>query len=243
MKVAGWGVTNQDSFEFPDVLMATEVDAVSNEECEASEGIIDGWFGPQIESYAGQITDSMLCAEHIKERDSCQGDPGGPLVMEGSNGLADVQVGVVSWGFGCALDEFPGVYARVSIFYDWIREETCRRSVYPPETFKCDELDLPSLAPSPECFDTQGWVDSVGDGCKWYEANDSQGCPMYGGCEDADGSPATENCCYCGSGSKTRVESSELNPLAQSSSFPSWVPLLHLPTKQPTVEPTTDSLF
>ena len=78
MKVAGWGVTNQDSFEFPDVLMATEVDAVSNEECEASEGIIDGWFGPQIESYAGQITDSMLCAEHIKERDSCQGDSGGP---------------------------------------------------------------------------------------------------------------------------------------------------------------------
>ena len=177
--------------------MATEVDAVSNEECEASESIIDGWFGSQTESYAGRITDSMLCAEHIKERDSCQGDSGGPLVMEGSNGLADVQVGVVSWGYGCALDEFPGVYARVSIFYDWIRKETCRRSVYPPETFKCDELDLPSLAPTPVCHDSPDWVDSDGDGCEWYESVDTPGCEWYGHDYDGGMGVAADNCCYC----------------------------------------------
>ena len=40
---------------------------------------------------------------------------GGPLVNSDY-----VLVGIVSWGFGCALPDTPGVYARVSAQHSWI---------------------------------------------------------------------------------------------------------------------------
>jgi secreted trypsin-like serine protease len=43
-----------------------------------------------------------------------QGDSGGPLVA--NNRL----VGIVSWGEGCGLPQFPGVYTKVSEVRNWI---------------------------------------------------------------------------------------------------------------------------
>ena len=57
-------------------------------------------------------------------KDACQGDSGGPMVSKATgvdNGYS--LVGVVSWGNGCALQGFYGVYARVSNYLTWIAQQ------------------------------------------------------------------------------------------------------------------------
>ena len=63
----------------------------------------------------------MVCAG-ASGTDSCQGDSGGPAVVN-HNGVPHL-AGVVSWGNGCALDGYPGVYARVATYVDWIESYT-----------------------------------------------------------------------------------------------------------------------
>lgn len=109
VEVMGWGDTDPSDWSqrLSDELHSVEVNVVSNEQCSQAKGYV-GWFNYQ--SYEGAITSNMLCAEDANQ-DSCQGDSGGPLVIKGndSNGSDDVQVGVVSWGVGCADSIFPGV--------------------------------------------------------------------------------------------------------------------------------------
>ncbi|GLD57421.1 uncharacterized protein AKAME5_000964800 [Lates japonicus] len=58
----------------------------------------------------------------VKEGDvsspSPQGDSGGPMVSK--KGSVWVQSGIVSFGFGCARPNLPGVYSRVSRYQSWI---------------------------------------------------------------------------------------------------------------------------
>ena len=131
--VMGWGdIDPSDEQELSGELMEVEVNVISNDECDDS----DGKFG----SYEDQITSNMLCArEEGGGEDSCQGDSGGPLVIKGANpnGADDTQVGVVSWGIGCASADYPGVYARISSQYDWLRSTVCQKSKNPPSSFDC----------------------------------------------------------------------------------------------------------
>ena len=53
---------------------------------------------------------------------SLKGDSGGPLVC--LNGDRYEVYGVVSWGVGCALSGYPGVYADVTQVMAWIISET-----------------------------------------------------------------------------------------------------------------------
>jgi len=65
--------------------------------------------------------DGMMCALG-NGTDSCQGDSGGPLIVNGTSSDSWVQVGITSFGIGCASGT-PGVYTDVSNYYDWVWEE------------------------------------------------------------------------------------------------------------------------
>lgn len=105
--VSGWGWTGT---EYPDELKAATIEIVSDplsSDC--------GDYSP-----AEYLAASMLCAGDIPAyaEDTCWGDSGGPLVI--SDGEQNLLAGITSWGNGCAEDGYPGVYARVTTYLDWI---------------------------------------------------------------------------------------------------------------------------
>jgi secreted trypsin-like serine protease len=108
--VVGWGATSENSPAQQRWLRKVQVPYVSDASC---GHVYDG------EGY-GFVAADMLCAgdTHNGGKDSCQGDSGGPLLRRDQNRW--VQVGIVSWGVGCAQAEFPGVYTQVSHFLDKI---------------------------------------------------------------------------------------------------------------------------
>jgi hypothetical protein len=75
-------------------------------------------------------------------------------LIEGNGPSEDLQIGIVSWGVGCAHESFPSVGARTGVTH-WIRAITCDYSSNPPGYFECDNITgaftyspSPTLAPS-----------------------------------------------------------------------------------------------
>ncbi|XP_046643346.1 trypsin-1-like isoform X1 [Daphnia pulicaria] len=66
----------------------------------------------------------MMCA-YEPGKGTCQGDSGGPLVVKSTGPKCKYeQVGIVSWGKGCARSGYPGVFMRVTSFLPWIKMNT-----------------------------------------------------------------------------------------------------------------------
>ncbi|XP_051741852.1 trypsin I-P1-like isoform X7 [Ctenopharyngodon idella] len=103
--VTGWG-TLQSGGQLPDTLQEVMIPIVSNSDCD--------------NAYGRFITGNMICAGLLNEggKDSCQGDSGGPMVSKKDS--LWIQSGIVSFGKGCALPKYPGVYTRVSQYQNWI---------------------------------------------------------------------------------------------------------------------------
>ncbi|RZC38819.1 serine protease easter-like, partial [Asbolus verrucosus] len=94
-----------------------------------------------------QINNKQLCAGGIKNKDSCTGDSGGPLMLV-KNGNHWFAAGVVSYGLGCGKEGWPGVYSNITSYFDWIQILTeCTtpeaKTGYCVEIYKC--LSLLSL--------------------------------------------------------------------------------------------------
>lgn len=114
--VMGWGTTSTYRENYPLVLQQTTVPITSNALCN------------NIYAYNGTIADSMVCAGFPQGgTDACTGDSGGPLVVQTSTDTGTVwqQVGIVSYGQGCAQPNRYGVYTRVSAFENFIQSYIC----------------------------------------------------------------------------------------------------------------------
>jgi secreted trypsin-like serine protease len=123
--VSGWGTTSVNKIVLPAQLRMTQLTVNSQSSCEAD--------------YPGDFDNTTMMCASSPGRDSCQGDSGGPLLGRLQTGTTPVvvkgkkrkgkkrkkkhvevpvysntQVGVVSWGFGCAVEGRPGVYTRLS---------------------------------------------------------------------------------------------------------------------------------
>ncbi|XP_055708950.1 uncharacterized protein LOC129805183 [Phlebotomus papatasi] len=74
----------------------------------------------------GIVDESQLCAgSHSEEKDTCEGDSGGPLQIYNNNVYCMYNIiGVTSFGKGCGSVGQPGVYTRISNYLDWIEEVT-----------------------------------------------------------------------------------------------------------------------
>ena len=104
--ITGWGTLSSGGSS-PDILQTVDIPLISNTQAQAAYD--------QENITADQIGAALL---GVGGKDSCQGDSGGPLTVQ-VGGVARLG-GVVSWGYGCADAEFPGMYARVSSFQPWL---------------------------------------------------------------------------------------------------------------------------
>ncbi|KAF2884068.1 hypothetical protein ILUMI_22103 [Ignelater luminosus] len=94
----GFNLVDDISKLYPDNLMCVNLPLIRFYQCKK----IFAEKAPDL-----VITNSQMCTLHHKgEKDACGGDSGGPLVCN------NIQQGITSWGLGCALEGYPGVFTR-----------------------------------------------------------------------------------------------------------------------------------
>jgi trypsin len=108
----GFGTT-QDGGSISNTLQEVNLEMVDWNTCQKAYG-------------ANLDRQSMICAAG-NGKDSCQGDSGGPLLYNG------VVVGMVSFGYGCAVQTYPGVYSSTASAREFIQRGICELSDTPPE--------------------------------------------------------------------------------------------------------------
>ncbi|WP_433370948.1 serine protease [Actinoplanes sp. CA-142083] len=107
--IAGWGAASEGGSQ-QRYLLKAQVPFVSDATCNSA-----AMYGGEI------IATDEICAGYTSGGvDTCQGDSGGPMFRTDAAG-AWVQVGIVSWGDGCARPNKPGVYTQVSYFSSAIK--------------------------------------------------------------------------------------------------------------------------
>jgi len=140
LTIIGFGDTAGDTDDdteitrYPRILQKASVQVVDKEVCRENYDTV-GW----------EITDEMICAGGGGS-DSCQGDSGGPMLLPGKTADEDTLIGVVSFGYGCGLADYPGVYGNISLAKVWIENVI---------SGGCDTIVCPTMSvrkPSVNCL-------------------------------------------------------------------------------------------
>ncbi|XP_067125718.1 clotting factor B-like [Centruroides vittatus] len=114
--VLGWGQTSYAGRP-SETLQKAVISVIPNHQCNASYSQL------RASSLPRGITSGFVCAGISSGgKDACQGDSGGPLMMASSSTWKII--GIVSFGYQCARQGFPGVYTRVSNYLQWISDNT-----------------------------------------------------------------------------------------------------------------------
>ncbi|XP_018900398.2 LOW QUALITY PROTEIN: uncharacterized protein [Bemisia tabaci] len=112
--VTGWGRLKYGG-GVPSVLQEVQVPVIENNVCQEMF---------HTAGHAKTILSSFLCAGYANgQRDSCEGDSGGPLMIEREDGHW-VLAGTVSHGIKCAAPYLPGVYMRTTYYKPWLQTIT-----------------------------------------------------------------------------------------------------------------------
>jgi len=127
--VAGFGLTKPQPIEGPhdgplsNQLLQADLPVVARATCLQ---ILQKHYGDRITRV---IDEATVCAgDPVGGKDSCNGDSGGPLAINAAS--RRVQIGVVSWGPGCAQHDTVGVYASVGYFEPWIKRHVPGATFY-----------------------------------------------------------------------------------------------------------------
>jgi secreted trypsin-like serine protease len=107
LTVAGLGRLNEYSHAKPTYLQEVDVPLVSDAVCQTAGG-----------PYNNVGADNFCAGFDQGQYDSCSGDSGGPIVV--NLGGQTTQLGIVSWGVGCARVGNYGVYADIAASRAWI---------------------------------------------------------------------------------------------------------------------------
>ncbi|XP_042347963.1 chymotrypsin-C-like [Plectropomus leopardus] len=109
--VTGWGRISTGG-PIADILQQALLPVVDHATCSQSD-----WWGPQVK-------ETMVCAGGDGVVSGCNGDSGGPLNCQNTDGAWEVH-GIVSFGSGlsCNFPKKPTVFTRVSAYIDWINSK------------------------------------------------------------------------------------------------------------------------
>jgi secreted trypsin-like serine protease len=109
--VSGWGLTSDGGTAVSPVLNYVKLVTIANSDCEKTFGSI--------------IHDTTLCAvsDANPVKSPCNGDSGGPVVINVDSNPEHVAIASFVSDSGCESDN-PSGYTRTAPYRDWIREKT-----------------------------------------------------------------------------------------------------------------------